>query len=117
MSYCFPLSYVLTTYPTGNPLVSVGTFVAASNTPVQGYHVVFDSAGGGVIYQTLNSASIQTGDRVMTLSNPVDVDMGGIKLTTNAIPVTMVGVAYLLDQVNLSANERLNISFFSPSNT
>ncbi|KAF9379518.1 hypothetical protein CPC16_010712 [Podila verticillata] len=94
------LDYVLTTYPTGNPLVSVGTYVAASNTPVQGYHVVFDAAGGGVIYQTLNSASTQTGDRIMTLSNPVDVDMGGIKLTTNVIPVTMVGVAYLLDQAS-----------------
>ncbi|KAG0015862.1 hypothetical protein BGZ81_011492 [Podila clonocystis] len=94
------LDYVLTTYPTGNPLVSVGTYVAASNTPVQGYHVVFDTAGGGVIYQTLNSASLTTGDRIMTLSNPVDVDMGGIKLTTNVIPVTMVGVAYLLDQAS-----------------
>ncbi|KAG0324841.1 hypothetical protein BG000_002029 [Podila horticola] len=94
------LDYVLTTYPTGNPLASVGTYVAASNTPVQGYHVVFDAAGGGVIYQTLNSASLTTTDRIMTLSNPVDVDMGGIKLTTNVIPVTMVGVAYLLDQAS-----------------
>lgn len=48
----------------------------------------------------------------MTLSNPVDVDMGGIKLTTNAIPVTMVGVAYLLDQVNFTAKDRLIILFF-----
>lgn len=92
--------------------MSVGTYVAASNTPVQGYHVVFDAAGGGVVYQTLNSASIQSGDRIMTLSNPVDVDMGGIKLTTNAIPVTMVGVAYLLDQVNFTAKDRLIILFF-----
>lgn len=82
--------------------MSVGTYVAASNTPVQGYHVVFDTAGGGIIYQTLNSASLATTDRIMTLSNPVDIDMGGIKLTTNVIPVTMVGVGYLLDQVQPS---------------
>ncbi|KAF9305092.1 hypothetical protein BGZ74_011439 [Mortierella antarctica] len=94
------LDFILTTYPTGNPLVSVGTYVAASNTPVQGYHVVFDTAGGGIIYQTLNSASLADTDRIMTLSNPVDIDMGGIKLTTNVIPVTMVGVGYLLDQAS-----------------
>ncbi|KAG0338916.1 hypothetical protein BG004_007034 [Podila humilis] len=104
------LDYVISQYPTGNPLVSVGTYTAATNTPVQGYNVVFDSAGGGVIYNALNSASAQTGDRIMTLSNAVDVDMNGITLTSNAIPVTMVGVAYILDQASNGATVLYSIS-------
>ncbi|KAF9425357.1 hypothetical protein BGZ94_007593 [Podila epigama] len=128
------LDYIISMYPTGNPLVSVGTYIAATNTPVQGYHVVFDSTGGGVIYNTLNSASQQAGDRIMTLTNAVDVDMNGITLTNNVIPVTMVGVGYLLDQasdgstvlysITPSASNKLvrvplsgNVPPFSPSMT
>ncbi|KAF8949075.1 hypothetical protein BGZ47_011303 [Haplosporangium gracile] len=90
---------VLSNYPSGTALVSVGTYVPTSYTPAQGYTIVFDLLGGGSIYTTLNTAVSLTGaDRVISLSSPRAVDMGGIKLTANVIPVTMVGVAYLLDQ-------------------
>jgi drug/metabolite transporter (DMT)-like permease len=83
-------------------LVSVGTYVPTSFTPAQGYTIVFDVLGGGSIYTALNTAVTLTGaDRVTSLSSPRAVDMGDIKLTTNVIPVTMIGVAYLLDQVTL----------------
>ncbi|KAK5815853.1 hypothetical protein F5H01DRAFT_343101 [Linnemannia elongata] len=90
---------VLSNYPSPSALVSVGTYVPTSYTPAQGYTIVFDLLGGGSIYTTLNTAVSLTGtDRVTSLSSPRAVDMGGIKLTSNVIPVTMVGVAYLLDQ-------------------
>ncbi|KAF9347145.1 hypothetical protein BGX26_001370, partial [Mortierella sp. AD094] len=91
--------FVLSQYPTSTPLVSVGTFVPSSNTPAQGYHIVFDVNGGGKIYTALSTAApILTGlDRVMSLSYTQDVNMNGITLSSNAIPVTMVGVGYILD--------------------
>ncbi|KAF9546783.1 hypothetical protein EC957_009388 [Mortierella hygrophila] len=90
---------VLTNYPSVTPLVSVGTYIPTANTPAQGYTIVFDLLGGGSIYTALNTAVSLTGaDRVTSLSSPRAVDMGGFKLTSNVIPVTMVGVAYLLDQ-------------------
>ncbi|KAG0320675.1 hypothetical protein BGZ97_013105 [Linnemannia gamsii] len=90
---------VLSNYPSTTPLVSVGTYVPTSFTPAQGYTIVFDVLGGGSIYTALNTAVTLTGaDRVTSLSSPRAVDMGDIKLTTNVIPVTMIGVAYLLDQ-------------------
>ncbi|KAF9154410.1 hypothetical protein BG015_001033 [Linnemannia schmuckeri] len=90
---------VLSNYPSATALVSVGTYIPTSYTPAQGYTIVFDLLGGGSIYTTLNTAVSLTGtDRVTSLSSPRAVDMGGIKLTVNVIPVTMVGVAYLLDQ-------------------
>ncbi|KAG9070812.1 hypothetical protein KI688_008353 [Linnemannia hyalina] len=90
---------VLSNYPSSTPLVSVGTYIPTANTPAQGYTIVFDLLGGGSVYTALDTAVSMTGaDRVISLSSPRAVDMGGIKLTSNVIPVTMVGVAYLLDQ-------------------
>ncbi|KAG0323263.1 hypothetical protein BG000_002683 [Podila horticola] len=89
----------LSQYPTDNPLVSVGAYVPTSQSPAQGYHVVFDKVGGGVIYTTLdNAAPINGPDRVLSLSNPRSVDMNGIVLTTSAVPVTLFNIAYIIDQ-------------------
>ncbi|KAF9536341.1 hypothetical protein EC957_011321 [Mortierella hygrophila] len=86
-------------YPITNPLVSVGAYIPTSNTPAQGYHIVFDNNGGGVIYTTLaNTAPINNQDHILSLSNPQNVDMNGIKLTTSAVPVTMYSIAYIIDQ-------------------
>ncbi|KAF9130736.1 hypothetical protein BGW39_002737 [Mortierella sp. 14UC] len=90
---------VLTNYPSATALVSVGTYVPTQNTPAQGYSIVFDQLGGGNIFPSLDTSVAITGtDRVITLASPQPVDMGGIKLTANVIPITMVSVAYLLDQ-------------------
>ncbi|KAF9913162.1 hypothetical protein EC991_003622 [Linnemannia zychae] len=90
---------VLTNFPSATALVSVGTFVPTQNTPAQGYTIVFDQLGGGNIFPALDtSVAISGSDRVITLTSPRPVDMGDIKLTANVIPITMVGVAYLLDQ-------------------
>ncbi|KAF8977819.1 hypothetical protein BGZ46_007096 [Entomortierella lignicola] len=91
--------FLLSQYPTSTPLVSVGTYVPSSNTPAQGYTVVFDGNGGGKIYIATSSASpINTDlDRVMTLTYIQDVDMNGNTLSTQSIPLTMIGVGYFLD--------------------
>ncbi|KAF9992303.1 hypothetical protein BGZ65_012414, partial [Modicella reniformis] len=39
-------------------------------------------------------------DRILSLASPQDMDMGGISLSSNAIPVTMTGVAYILDKAS-----------------
>ncbi|CAO3571650.1 unnamed protein product [Mortierella alpina] len=90
--------FVISTYPVSNPLLSIGTFTATSNTPAQGYNIVFDNSGGGVIYTVLSSATLLLTDHFLSLSNPQPVDMGGIKLTTNAITATMNSVGYILDK-------------------
>ncbi|KAF9110499.1 hypothetical protein BGX27_006264 [Mortierella sp. AM989] len=90
----------LTNYPTNSPLLSLGTYVATQNTPAQGYHVVFDEAGSGVIYTALSTATplATTVDHVQTLSSPQDVDMSGYSLSKHAVPVTIVNVGYILDR-------------------
>ncbi|KAI1294484.1 hypothetical protein EDD11_008121 [Mortierella claussenii] len=127
--------FLISQYPTPNPLLSVGTYVSTSNTPAQGYHIVFDNIGGGVVYTTLDSSApitIDQQDRILSLSNPQNVDMGGIKLTASAVPITMAGVGYILDQaldgstvlysINPSQSAKLqrvsvqgNVPPFSPS--
>ncbi|KAG0057526.1 hypothetical protein BGZ83_009165 [Gryganskiella cystojenkinii] len=94
------IDWNLSVYPTSTPLMSVGTYVATSNTPALGNLVVFDTLGGASSYTTLDSASpiLSSADRVMSLSSQLTVDMNGIKLTSNAMSVTMVGVGYILDQ-------------------
>ncbi|KAF9358209.1 hypothetical protein BGX34_009029 [Mortierella sp. NVP85] len=94
--------YIISNYPNPNPILSVGTYVASSNTPAQGYNVVFDRSGGGSIYTALSSAApiVTTQDRILTLSTPQTVDMGGVKLSNNAISTTMVGSGYILDKMS-----------------
>ncbi|KAG9071717.1 hypothetical protein KI688_005932 [Linnemannia hyalina] len=62
------LNYLSSQYSTSKPLISVGTYVTASETMTQGHHVVFDTNGGGVFYSVLDST------------------------------ITMDNVAYILDQ-------------------
>ena len=62
---------------------------------------MFDNNGGGVIYTVLSSATLLLTDHFLSLSNPQPVDMGGIKLTTNAITATMNSVGYILDKVHI----------------
>ncbi|KAF9960458.1 hypothetical protein BGZ70_008603 [Mortierella alpina] len=104
---------VISLYPSSNPLLSVGTFVATSNTPAQGYHTVFDASGNsGTIYTTLASATpiVTSQDRVLSLTSPQQVDMGGVTLTTNAISITMIGVGYILDRASDGSTVMYSIS-------
>ncbi|KAK3844012.1 MAG: hypothetical protein J3R72DRAFT_97392 [Linnemannia gamsii] len=90
---------VLTNFPSATALVSVGTYVPTQNSPTQGFSIVFDVLGGGNIFPALGtSVSMNGTDRVLTLAASRPVDMSDIKLTANVIPITMVSVAYLLDQ-------------------
>ncbi|KAF9967629.1 hypothetical protein BGZ70_008841 [Mortierella alpina] len=102
--------FVISTYPVSNPLLSIGTYAAASDTPAQGYNVVFDNSGGGVIYTVVSSDSLLLTDRIVSLSSPQPVDMGGIKLTTNAITATMNSVGYILDKATDGSTVMYSIS-------
>ncbi|KAF9900216.1 hypothetical protein BX616_002653 [Lobosporangium transversale] len=92
--------YTLSSYPTLDPMLSVGTYIESSNTPAQGYSIVFDKSGEGVIYTTLATAglSLTGADSTLALSNPRSVDTDGIALTNSAISLTMTGVGYILDK-------------------
>ncbi|KAF9536419.1 hypothetical protein EC957_011040 [Mortierella hygrophila] len=94
------LNYLSSQYSTSKPLLSVGTYVTASVTMTQGHHIVFDTNGGGVSYTVLDSSAPITSSNYSTvsLSNPQQVNMNGIWLTSNAIAITMDSVAYILDQ-------------------
>ncbi|KAF9997525.1 hypothetical protein BGZ79_008789 [Entomortierella chlamydospora] len=95
------LDWDLSIFPSQTPLLSVGTYVASDNTPAQGYHVVFDQNGAGMVYTALSTATLISDtptDRVQTLSSPQKVDMSGYSLSKLAVPVTMLGVGYILDR-------------------
>ncbi|KAG0252141.1 hypothetical protein BG011_007182 [Mortierella polycephala] len=94
--------FAVSMYPTSDALLSVGSYSPSSNAPAQGYNIVFDNTGGGVIYTALGTTSptAAPGDHIVTLSNAQPVDMGGIKLTTNAVSLTMTNVAYILDKAS-----------------
>lgn len=67
----------------------------------QGYHTVFDTNGGGMVYKVEDSTAPVTSNNtnVVSLSSPQQVNMSGVRLTSNAIPITMGKVAYIMDQV------------------
>ncbi|KAF9337054.1 hypothetical protein BGZ91_009672 [Linnemannia elongata] len=96
------VSYLTSENPTSNPLLSVGTYVAASVTMAQGYHTVFDTNGGGMVYKVEDSTAPVTSSNtnVVSLSSPQQVNMSGVRLTSNAIPITMGKVAYIMDQAS-----------------
>jgi hypothetical protein len=82
----------------------VGAYIPSTNTPAPGYNIVFDNVGKGTIYDTMAvSASISQQDRILSLSSPQSVDMGGYTLTSNAIPISTANVAYILDKVKFLA--------------
>ncbi|KAG0214020.1 hypothetical protein BGX33_002532 [Mortierella sp. NVP41] len=115
---------VLTNYPPATALVSVGTYIPTTYTPAQGYTVVFDLLGGGSIYTALDTAVLITGsDRIISLASPRPVDMGDIKLTSNAIPINMAPdgttVLYSIDPSQSNKLQRVaipgNAPRFSPN--
>ncbi|KAF9193977.1 hypothetical protein BGZ50_006822 [Haplosporangium sp. Z 11] len=106
--------FVISTYPTSDALLSVGSYFPSSSTPAQGYNIVFDNSGGGTIYTALSTASsiAAPSDHVVSLSNPQPVDMGDIQLTSDAVSLTMTNVAYILDK---ASNGSILMYTISPS--
>ncbi|KAG0233281.1 hypothetical protein BGW41_001530 [Actinomortierella wolfii] len=85
-------------FPPADALLSVGTYpkVTSPTTLVPGFLTVFDSTGSkGWVYKVTSSYV----DLIeQWLADPVDVDMGGIILTPNAISVTMGLTGFILDK-------------------
>ncbi|KAF9920239.1 hypothetical protein FBU30_009973 [Linnemannia zychae] len=92
----------LTNYPTKAPLVAVGTYSVVANPPSKGYAVVFDQSGQGEIFAAEGSvlATISNDIHVTILGLPTAVQMNSIKLSAQAIPVTMTNTGYLLDKAS-----------------
>ncbi|KAH7049824.1 hypothetical protein BKA57DRAFT_461309 [Linnemannia elongata] len=90
----------LTNYPTSTPLIAVGTYSTVPGPPSKGYAVVFDKLGQGQIFASTGSvtATIANDVNVMVLSAPTNVQMNSIKLTDEAVPVTMTTTGYILDK-------------------
>ncbi|KAF9922395.1 hypothetical protein FBU30_007467 [Linnemannia zychae] len=88
------------TFPTSSPLVSVGTFTPSSVAPAQGFLTVFDNLGNGRIYtSTAYDKSNPVFLNLLTLGLSSSVEMGGSKLTSDAIPIHNSGsTSYILDK-------------------
>ncbi|KAF9085555.1 hypothetical protein BGX23_009555 [Mortierella sp. AD031] len=88
-------------YPTSAPLISVGTFTPSATIPARGYLTVFDNVGAGKTYSTTGyDKSNPASNNLLILGASQNVDMNSIKLTSDAIPVNMGGVGYILDKAN-----------------
>ncbi|KAF9088037.1 hypothetical protein BGX23_007683 [Mortierella sp. AD031] len=101
----------LTQVPTTNPFLAVGTYDLSTKLPTQGYSIVFDSPSSGVAYPATGTGATAG---PVALSAPVNLDMQGITLTANAIPVTMGSVAYILDE---AADTSIVAYTITPSST
>lgn len=94
--------YDLSHFPTGDPLLALGTYTPSTGTTSSGYTVVFDKAGLGMAYITTGNSVTNDSSTVpsMTLSPGYAVNMNNIVITENAIPVTMSTTGYILDRVS-----------------
>lgn len=89
-------------YPSAaDPLLSVGTYTPTSLGDSQGYSVVFDKQGKGQVFTATGSdqATLNNTIPVLILSNPGNVNMNGIQLSSDAVSVTMGDTGYILDKV------------------
>ncbi|KAK5798917.1 hypothetical protein F5H01DRAFT_327173 [Linnemannia elongata] len=88
-------------YPSAvDPLLSVGTYTPTSSGDSQGYSVVFDKQGKGQVFTATGSdqATVNNTISVLVLSNPGNVNMNGIVLSSDAVSVTMGDTGYILDK-------------------
>ncbi|KAF9581474.1 hypothetical protein BGW38_001490 [Lunasporangiospora selenospora] len=73
-------------------LLAVGAY--STNSAATGYLVVFDTTRSGQVYQ----ANGNSGTAPVTLLSTQNVDMNGIVLSNDAIPVSAENIAYILDK-------------------
>ncbi|KAK3835200.1 MAG: hypothetical protein JOS17DRAFT_788277 [Linnemannia elongata] len=83
-------------------LLALGTYGSFNATTTQGYNIVFDKSGGGQIQSAVGNLQATVGSNVpaISLDPPMTVNMNGIKLTPDAIPVTMEAFGYILDKAS-----------------
>ncbi|KAF9323477.1 hypothetical protein BGZ91_003563 [Linnemannia elongata] len=95
-------------------LLALGTYGSFNASTTQGYTTVFDKNGGGQIQSTAGNlqAAVGTNVPVVSLDPPMAVNMNGIRLTADAIPVTMENVGYILDK---ATNGSTTIYSINPS--
>ncbi|KAF9142781.1 hypothetical protein BG015_000665 [Linnemannia schmuckeri] len=99
-------------------LLAVGTYGLYNTTASQGYTTVFDKSGEAGQIQTA-AGSLPSGagngtQAAVTLGAPMPVNMNGIKLTADAIPVTMETIGYILDKAD---NGSTVVYSINPSNS
>lgn len=98
---------------TDDAMLVVGTYGSYSGTSTKGYTIVFDKSSRGQIFSATGNLLANATNYVPTdaLDIPTVVNMNGIPLTPNAIPITMGNVAYILDKVkthHLSATRKFS---------
>ncbi|KAG0227671.1 hypothetical protein BGW41_003714 [Actinomortierella wolfii] len=86
--------------PAPDALLSIGTYSPATDLPVLGKLTVFDASGTrGVVYSTVSSHEIAgSGDKIQTLTAPVEVNMNNITLTKAVYSIAMGTTGYIIDE-------------------
>ncbi|KAG0234286.1 hypothetical protein BGW42_006791 [Actinomortierella wolfii] len=90
----------LTQMPAPDALLSIGTYSPATDLPVLGKLTVFDASGTrGVVYSTVSSHEIAgSGDKIQTLTAPIEVNMNNITLTKAVYSIAMGTTGYTIDE-------------------
>ncbi|OAQ35199.1 hypothetical protein K457DRAFT_13760 [Linnemannia elongata AG-77] len=94
----------LTTFPSADPLLAVGTYTTSAGSLSSGYTIVFDNASQGRAYLTSGSTVALPKLGLLTLAPYVIVNMNNIVLSKDALGITMAGTAYILDKANSGFN-------------
>ncbi|KAK5798911.1 hypothetical protein F5H01DRAFT_418480 [Linnemannia elongata] len=99
---------------TDDAMLVVGTYGSYSGNTSQGYTIVFDKSSRGQIFSATGNllANLTNFVPTVALGIPTVVNMNGITLSPNAIPITMGSVAYILDK---EANGTTAIYTLNPS--
>ncbi|KAF9537083.1 hypothetical protein EC957_008877 [Mortierella hygrophila] len=99
---------------TDDAMLVVGTYGSYSGNTSQGYTIVFDKSSRGQIFSATGNllANVTNFVPTVALGMPTVVNMDGITLSSNAIPITMGSVAYILD---MDANGTTAIYTINPS--
>ncbi|KAG9064214.1 hypothetical protein KI688_003402 [Linnemannia hyalina] len=99
---------------TDDAMLVVGTYGSYSGNTSQGYTIVFDKSSRGQIFSATGNllANLTNFVPALALGMPTVVNMDGITLSPNAIPITMGSVAYILD---MEANGTTAIYKINPS--
>ncbi|KAF9920238.1 hypothetical protein FBU30_009972 [Linnemannia zychae] len=100
MSEDFVLNRNINHFPSLDPLLALGTFAHSDGNTSPGYTIVIDKANQAFAYQTSTNPtiSLKDGEFALSLGSSMRVEMNGIQLTSNAIPITVWETGYILDR-------------------
>ena len=98
-------------YLAPDPLLALGTYSKKVGNVSVGYTIVFDKFKHAQAYFAMGSSTADPNntENVLTLSGPDAVNMNTIELTSDAIPVSMSGIGYILDRVRRCSLDILTI--------